>query len=187
MSYQETLQLLAHCQAGDARSVETLVRAHQDTVYRLALSILDDPAEADEATQDTFITVLNTLSTYRGDAAFSTWLYTITLNICRGRLRKRKTRERLAQVLKTILPFSASHPEEIAIRRDSDAHLWQAIQALSEKLRLPIVLRYYHDLSTAEIATILDINENTVRTRLFNAREQLRNHLSRHFDQERIP
>ncbi len=187
MSHQETRQFLAHCQAGDTRSVETLVRTHQDAVYRLALSILNDPAEADEATQDTFIAAINALSTYRGDATFSTWLYTITLNICRGRLRKRKTRDRLTQILKAIFPFSTSHPEEIAIRRDSDAHLWQAIQALSEKLRLPIILRYYHDLSTAEIAQILDINENTVRTRLFNAREQLRTSLTGHVDQDPIP
>lgn len=182
MSHQETLQLIAHCKAGEARSIETLVRAHQDDVYRLALSILNEAAEADEATQETFIAALNALSTYRGEAAFSTWLYTITLNICRGRLRKRKTRERLAQMLKAILPFATSHPEEIAIRRDSDARLWQAIQALSEKLRLPIILRYYHDLSIAEIAIILEIKENTVRTRLFNAREQLRTHLTSHFE-----
>src|SRR3546814_12520019 len=60
----------------------------------LALSILDDPAEAEEAAQDALVAAINALDTYRGDSAFTTWLYAITLNVCRTRLRKHRSEER---------------------------------------------------------------------------------------------
>lgn len=177
MDHQETLQLIAHCRAGETISVEKLVHTHQDAVYRLARSILNDRAEAEEATQDTFIAALGALDSYRGEAAFTTWLYTITLNVCRGRLRKRQTRERLKHLLQTVFRLQSDtlpHPEDLVIRTEADAKIWQVIQSLGEKHRLPLILRYYHDFSTQEIAEMLGINEATVRTRLYTARERMR-------------
>lgn len=146
-------------------------------VYRLALSILDDAAEADEAAQDALLAALKALDTYRGQAAFSTWLYAITVNVCRARLRKRQTAERLLRSLTTFFWPTADRPhgpEEAAIHNETEADVWRAVSALDEKHRLPIILRYYHDFSTDEIARMLTINEGTVRSRLHTAREQLR-------------
>lgn len=153
------------------------VRAHQQTVYRLALSILDDPAEAEEAAQDALVAAIKALDSYRGDSAFTTWLYAITLNVCRSRLRKHRSRDRLMDTLRSIFRVAgeaAPHPEEAAIRNEADAALVRAINSLDEKHRLPVVLRYYNDLSVAEIAQLLDISEGTVHSRLFTARERLR-------------
>lgn len=158
-------------------AIEGLVATHRPMVYRLALSILDDAAEADEAAQDALLAALNALDTYRGEAAFSTWLYTITLNVCRARLRKRQTAERLLRTLKTFFWPAADRPrwpEDVAIHNETEADIWQAVNDLDEKHRLPIILRYYHDFSTDEIARMLAINEGTVRSRLHTAREQLR-------------
>jgi RNA polymerase sigma-70 factor (ECF subfamily) len=68
-------------------------------------------------------------------------------------------------------------PEAVAIQNESDAELWNAVAALDEKHRLPVILRYYQGFSTAEIAQLLGISEGTVHSRLFTARERLRAHL----------
>ena len=177
MSRTETLQLLQLYQAEDAAAVEMFVRAHQQAVFRLALSVLDDPAEAEEATQDALVSAINALGTYRGDSAFTTWLYAITLNTCRTRLRKHKSRDRLMETLRSLFRVggeSGLHPEEAAIRSEADAAVARAVNALDEKHRLTVVLRYYNELSIAEIAQLLDISEGTVHSRLFTARERLR-------------
>jgi RNA polymerase sigma-70 factor (ECF subfamily) len=176
VNYSESLRLSAE-QTLDAAAIEGLVATHRPKVYRLALSILDDPAEADEAAQDALLAALKALDSYRGEAAFSTWLYTITLNVCRARLRKRQTAERLFRTLKTFFWPAADKPrlpEENAILSETEADVWRAVNELDEKHRLPIILRYYHDFSTDEIARMLTINEGTVRSRLHTAREQLR-------------
>jgi RNA polymerase sigma-70 factor (ECF subfamily) len=168
-------QVLERCRAGDAAAVEALVRAHQGAVYRLALSVLDDPAEADEATQDTFLAALRALPGYRGEAAFTTWLYRIALNASRDRLRRRGAWQRLLGRLRP--PPAAPDPrpvEAAAGGRERQAAIWRAVQALGEKHRLPIVLRYYHDLPVAEIAHLLRLSEGTVHSRLSIARDRLR-------------
>jgi len=173
----DTAQLIERCRAGDVLAIEALVRAHGPAVYRLALSLLDDPAEADEAAQDVFVAALRALKTYRGEAALTTWLYAITLNVCRARLRQRRTWGRLLGVLRALFrPGGAApaEPEAVVIQHEADAELWEAVAALDEKHRLPVILRYAQGFSTAEIAQLLGISEGTVHSRLFTARERLR-------------
>ena len=104
MSYAEVLRSAgtARLQPG-AEAVEALVLAHQAEVFRLAVSVLGDPAEAEEATQDALIAALTALETYRGEASLTTWLYTITVNACRARFRKRRSRERLVRASRRLL------------------------------------------------------------------------------------
>jgi RNA polymerase sigma-70 factor (ECF subfamily) len=168
---------LERCRAGDPGAVEAFVAAHQQAIFRLAVSILDDPAEADEATQETFLAALRALPSYRGDAAFNTWLYRIAVNVCRGRLRKGRTWQRLKDLLQAawhVTGEPAEHPEAAAARSETRAAVWRAVQALGEKHRLPVILRYYHGLSVAEIAQVLAVNEGTVHSRLSIARDRLR-------------
>ena len=87
---------------------------------------------------------------------------------------------RLVQAIQSIFRLAGEnpiHPEEIVIQRESNQSLWQAIDELGEKHRLPILLHYYHDFSVTEIAQIMDIKEGTVLSRLFTARERLRSDL----------
>ena len=169
-------RLIEQYRAGDLSVAEALVLAHQPQVFRLALSILDDAAEAEEAAQEALVAALNALDRYRGEAAFSTWLYRITVNECRGRLRKRRARERLVGALQSLFRLGEPtvHPEEAAAGREREAVLWRAINALDDKHRVPLVLYYYHDLPTAEVAQILEISEGTVHSRLHTARKRLR-------------
>lgn len=177
MTHTDFALWLERCRAGDPGAVEALVQTHQPAVYRLALSILDDPAEADEAAQETFLAALRALPSYRGDAAFATWLYRIAVNVSLGRRRKGRTWQRLKEALAAAWRLSgepAEHPEAAATRRETQAAVWGAVQALGEKHRLPVILRYYHSLPVSEIAAVLAVNEGTVHSRLSVARDRLR-------------
>jgi len=174
---EEQAGLIADCIQGDEAAIAQLIGAYQHSVFRLALSVLNDPDEANEATQDTFIAALRALKSYRETSSFKAWLYTIALNISRSRLRKRKTVDRLRNTLTAIFRVQSQGsptPEEEVIGNEEDAALWKMLGKLGEKQRIPIVLRYYHDLSVAEIAEILNIKEGTVHSRLSIGRERLR-------------
>jgi RNA polymerase sigma-70 factor (ECF subfamily) len=121
---------------------------------------------------------LRSLDSYRGEAKLSTWLYSITVNLCRNHIRARQRRERVRNLferLTTPIEDAPSQPEDVIIRMQADFSLFSIVQSLNEKHRLPVILRYYHDCSVAEIAQILDIPEGTVHSRLNTARKKVRN------------
>ena len=170
-------QWFAKCREGDSLAIECLVQTHQADVYRLALSILDDPDEADDATQEVFISALRSLDSFRGDSSLKTWLLSITVNLCRSRYQRNKSRARLRQVLQSLFRGDQAQPESEAIQHEADSELWRAVNTLDEKHRIPVILRYYHDLPVAEIAEMLGIPIGTVHSRLNHAREKLRTRL----------
>lgn len=176
----EQAGLIAACIQGDETAIAQLVQEYQLGVFRLALSVLNDPSEANEAAQDTFIAALRALKSYRETSTFKAWLYTIALNVSRSQLRKRKALERLQHTLTTIFHVQSQRSptlEEKIIDNETDVALWQALEKLGERHRIPIVLRYYHDFSITEIAEILNIKEGTVHSRLSIGRERLRTEL----------
>jgi RNA polymerase sigma-70 factor (ECF subfamily) len=167
-------RLIELCRVGDLSAIENFVRTYQQDVYRLALSILDDPSEAEDATQEALLSALRALDSFHGDSSPKTWLYSITVNLCRNRLQHHKRQERLTKILGGILRVrNTPSVEESAVQHESNEALWRLIHRMDEKRRIPIVLRYYHDLSVAEIAHILQIPEGTVHSRLNTARRQL--------------
>ncbi len=175
--YADTLRLIVRAQAGDATAAEQLVHTYHPLIYRLAISMLDDPAEADEATQEALISAIDRLDSFRGEASFSTWLYAIALNECRGRLRKRRAHERLAQVLHAVFRVDLGPPapvETAVIEQQQNTALWRAIQGLPDKQREVILLRYYGELKIVDIARVLGITDRAVRARLRTANDQLR-------------
>jgi RNA polymerase sigma-70 factor, ECF subfamily len=172
----EQTELLQRLRRGDAGAAQKLVQSYHAEIFRLALSILDEPAEAEDATQDAFIAALDALDSYRGDSAFKTWLFSITVNVCRRRWRQRKARERLQQVLKTVLPTLGTRsvqPETALVAQENQAELWQAVSKLGEKYQFPLILFYEHEMPVAEIAQVLDIPVGTVLSRLHTARGRL--------------
>lgn len=177
MNQFDLTTLLANCNSGDARAIAEFVEIFRPDIFRMALSILDDPAEADEAAQDTLLLALKSLHSFRGECKFTNWLYAITLNVCRGRLRKQRNRERLMHILSDVFRMEGldnRHPEEQSIQSETEAHIWRAIQSLPHRLREVITLRYYHVLPISEIAEILRVSERAVHYRLRDAHERLR-------------
>jgi RNA polymerase sigma-70 factor (ECF subfamily) len=170
-------EFVSACRSGNPQAIETLVAEHSPALLRLAGLILGDPVEAEDAVQEAFIAALSALDGYRGDSSLRTWLTSITVNICRSRLRKSKARRKLMAVLGGLLhlkPASAASSEKIAAENVDRRVLWQAIQGLDEDHRLPVILRYYLDLPAYEIARMLGIPAGTVHSRLFTARQRLR-------------
>lgn len=155
---------------------------HQARVFRLCVSILDDADDAQDAVQESFIAALKALPGYRGDASFHTWLFAIAINTCRAQLRQRKRRSNLQDNLMDPAvqePEGKQSPERRVMQSQHTEAIWRAVNGLDEKHRLPIILRYYHDLSTQEIANTLGINVGTVHSRLSNARTRLTGELKR--------
>ena len=177
MDYAKAIPLISECIAGNEYAVEQFICQYQSGVFRLALSVLQDEHEANDVTQDTFIAALKALNGYQDYSSIKAWLYTITMNMSRSRLRKRKTIENLKRTM-TVL-FQAEFqkqisPEDAVVQNEKDQSLWCALQNLGEKHRLPVLLYYYHELPVSEIAEILQISEGTVHSRLFTARTRLR-------------
>lgn len=177
MNHSDLTLLLSNCTAGEPQAIAQFFAAYHLDVYRMALSILDDPSEADEAAQEALLRAIDRLPSYRGEASFSSWLYAITLNICRGRLRKQRVRQRLQQTLNGLFGLGETrpiHPEEQVIQNETESTLWQSIRSLPENLRLTITLRYYHALPISEIAQIMQVSQRTVHNRLVDAHRRLR-------------
>ncbi len=179
-------RLISQCLAGDAYAIEMLVRQYETSVFRLALSIVGDQAEANEITQETFISALRSLSSYQEKKSFKAWLYRIALNHSRSVLRKRRSLARLGTVLASIFRVETQKqvlPEDAVIQNEAEAILWKSLNQLDERFRTVVVLRYFHELSIAEISEILSVNEGTIHSRLHSAREKLRGALE-HLDGE---
>jgi RNA polymerase sigma-70 factor (ECF subfamily) len=169
--------LISECIAGNDEAISILVRQYETRVFRLALSIVGDQAEANEITQETFIAALRALPSYQEQQSFKAWLFKIALNHCRSHLRKRKVLERLRTTLSSILQVDTQRqvlPEEAAIQNEKEAAIWTSLKQLDERFRTVMILRYFHELSIAEISEILSVNEGTIHSRLYSAREKLR-------------
>ena len=169
-------------QTGNSFAIDLLVERYYGAVNRLTLSILNDPIMAEDAAQECFVRASLKLGSYRGEASPKTWLFAIAVNICRAQLRRQQRQQRWQQLWQRWQPTAAnpvSSPETKALQQERYAQLWTAVDQLHEKHRLPIILRYVHDMSGPEIAAILGISEGTVYSRLHYAHQKLKAHLVR--------
>ena len=165
--------LVWRCRQGDEAAFAELFRSQQARVYSLAMAILRDPHDAEDAVQDTFVRVFDRLARFRGESSFRTWLTAITVNVCRDRLRARKLRRALS--LDAVRGRSGqSDVADVVAGRQQRRALWLLVDRLEDTLRLPVILYYHERLTCDEIAFILGLRLNTVYSRLFTARERLR-------------
>lgn len=156
-------------------SIDDLIREHYSYILRLAVSILNNQDDADDAAQESFIRAAAHLSEYRGEAEIKTWLSAIAINVCRSELRRRRAGEILEMTMGTIhsLIGKPPDPEDQVAQNDLNKQLRQAVAGLDEKHRIPLILHYVQHLSVSQIATIMQTNENTIHSRLFHARRKL--------------
>jgi len=181
MNDAEPSWLISECIAGNEDAIEMLLRQYETGVFRLALSMVRDQAEANEITQETFVAALRSLRSYQEKKSFKGWLYTIALNQSRRYLRKRRILERLRTTLTQIFRVDAQKqvsPEEAVIENEKEAAIWNELNKLDERHRIVVILRYFQELSITEISEILSVNEGTIHSRLHHAREHLRSALA---------
>lgn len=171
---QALLNLIQRSKAGDQIAFGEIFNQYKNLVYKTAYLLLDNPYEAEDALQEIFVKVYRSLEKYQPlKGAFSTWLYRITVNHCLN--QKRKPLRIADNLEKTKVSSPPVHNLEDQFAEEQA--LQQALNHLSAKLRAVIVLRYYHDLSYAEIAQILEIPLGTVQSRLNLAMKHMQNAL----------
>jgi RNA polymerase sigma-70 factor (ECF subfamily) len=167
----KTDDLIHRARNGDRQALEALVTRFDQYVFGVALLVLGDRVEAQDAAQDALLKAVRGLKGYDGRAAFRTWLYRITVNVCRDALRRR-ARRREAD-LDDGVPFGGDGPVQAQLSRERQRAVWQAVQSLDPPLREAVVLRYYLDLPCTEVAEATGTPVNTVYWRLHQARQEL--------------
>lgn len=174
--------LVERLRTGEARAFEELVRGYQHRVFGIALRMLGNRAEAEEAAQEVFLRVHRAIGEFRGEAKLSTWLYAITSRVCLTRLgagERRVAREGEETLVR--LANGHANPVAEAERGELEAALHRAIAELPEERRLVVVLRDLEGLAYEEIAEALAVPVGTVRSRLHRARMDLKEKLERFF------
>jgi RNA polymerase sigma-70 factor (ECF subfamily) len=157
------MDMIYRSQAGDTEAFRRLFEQYKNLVYKTALLMLGNPADADDALQEVFLRMHRSLGSYRPDkGAFSTWLYRITVNYCLNQNRRRQPE---SVSIEDIEPPGDSDHRRMERRLVEDEILQQALRSLSDKLRIVLVLRYYWELPSAEVAQILEIPVGTVKSR----------------------
>jgi RNA polymerase sigma-70 factor (ECF subfamily) len=157
-----------------------LYEAHRDKVYSMALYFFrGDAATAADVTHDVFLKLLDRVGQFRGQSDFSTWLHRFVANACLDRTRRRWWRMTAAQPERLDRhPAVSSHEDDYA-RAQAAASVQAAIAALTPKIRMAIVLRYFSELSYQEMAAALDCSVGTVASRLSRGHQQLALRLKR--------
>ena len=167
--------------AGDESAYEPLVTENQTKVYRLALRILKNEADAEDAAQEAFLKAYTSLADLRGDSRFSVWLYRLTNNICIDMLRKSKravivslqTEDDDGEETELAIPDERYSPERLAERAADRDAVRTALAALPDDCREILALRESAGLSYDEIAAALSLEVGTVKSRLNRARKKL--------------
>ncbi len=163
-------ELVARILSGDPDAERTLYDAHVDRVYRLAYRILGSTDLAEDCTQEAFLRAFDKLRGFRGDAALSSWLHTVTLSVVHNHLRKTRRRREHEWV-------TDSPPDRAQARSGSDLDLHRRLHAaldqLPDELRIIVILHYVEGYKHREIAEMLGIPEGTSKARLHRARQAL--------------
>lgn len=171
----DDVQLVALAQGGDRDAFAALVHRHQDGLYTLAYRMLGHREDAADVVQEAFLRAWEKLKTLR-QAPFKHWLYRIAVNLCHDQHRARKARGRPAddaeeQVLR--LRSLEPGPESVALQQERLRVVADAIAALPQEIRAPLVLRDVNDLSYEQIAQVLEVPVGTVKSRLSRGRLQV--------------
>ena len=166
-------KLIKEAQKGNTLSFGELVRYYERFVFNTALSFMANYDDAFDVAQDSFIKAWQKIATFKGDAAFSTWLYRITANTAKDTLADRNKRWSEGEIPEQA-PSEQDTPEESAVRAENVRELNEALGSLDEDMREILILREFEELSYTEISGLLGIEMGTVKSRLSRAREKLR-------------
>jgi RNA polymerase sigma-70 factor (ECF subfamily) len=179
--------LLRRLRERDETAFRELVETHRDTVFKLTFRMLGNRAEAEDVAQEVFIAVFKTIDTFREESKFSTWLYRVTVNHCKNRIKylaRRHDRDQDeldegAQAVSDGAPVMAPRPDRALEDSQLAKQMQDAINSLDEEHRTLVILRDIQDLSIEEICFITELPDGTVKSRLHRAHLALRKKLQR--------
>jgi RNA polymerase sigma-70 factor (ECF subfamily) len=178
--------LCARVAAREEGAFDQLVERYQSRAYRLAWSLLRDAEDARDVSQEAFLRVYQSADRFRGQSRFSTWFYRILVNLCLDHRRRRRwwqlaiahEREDDEMALVERQPTPEPDPGQRLSEAQTMTRLWDAVHRLSPQQRAAVVLSVQEQLTTAEIATVLECSEPTVRVHLHRAVQALRRKLT---------
>ena len=159
------------CQRGDRSAFDALVERHQREIYRLCFRYVNNHEDASDLAQESFVKAYKAIGRFRGDSAFSTWLYRIAVNTC---LNFRAARRIAAEELSETLADPGAPVVQRMQERERSQQVREAVTRLPEKQRATLILKVYHDLTHEEVAGILGSSVGTVKANLFHAVGNLR-------------
>jgi RNA polymerase sigma-70 factor (ECF subfamily) len=179
-------ELVASATAGDLEAFNQLVTRWERPIYALAYRTLGREEDARDVAQEAFMRAYRGLRGFKGEAKFSSWLYRITLNLCRDWMRKER-RAPIVQVPEGTDPVDLADAqasplesvEDLVARREMSDAVSRAMAELPEEQRTAIMMKEYHGLTFQEIADILNCPLSTVKTRLYQGLSVLRRRLER--------
>jgi RNA polymerase sigma-70 factor (ECF subfamily) len=176
MSEEHEADLIDRARRGDRGAFGSLVEAHQKAMFNVAYRMVGNYHDAQDLTQTAFLKAFESLPGFDRRCPFFGWIYRILINESISFSRRRKP----VAVLDEQTASAAAGPEETFHDRELDAVLQSALLELSEEYRQVIILRHFLDLSYGVMGEVLSIPEKTVKSRLFTARQRLREALRRH-------
>lgn len=179
-----TPELIARAQAGEQEAFRMLVEQHSRSVFNVAYRIVGNPADAEEAVQETFLRVFRRIDGFQERARFSTWLYRVAANAAMDVVRKRQRHATREAAIETeegvVLPFAAAAPgpEQLATGGQISDRVAGALERLTPGERAAFTLRHLQGLSIQEISEALDMRTNAVKNAIFRAVQKMRRELA---------
>lgn len=175
MKHLSDQELMRRVQGGDHASASELFERYSRRIYNFAFRFLRNSESAEDATQEVFVKMLKNARQFQGDAKLSTWLFSITANLCRDYLRKADNKPKEPEeVLASIPDTSGISAERKLEKKEDEIRVRRALEQLTPEQREAILLSRYQGLSYAEIAEIAGCSEGAVKTRVFRAMETLK-------------
>ena len=168
---EETVALVRRAQTGDVDAFERLVTRHYRFIYRTAFRWLGHQSDAEDVTQAVCMRLAAAIESFDGRAAFTSWLYRITLNAVRD-LQRSQQRQRRQSAALALVATQEREPEQEERLRFED--IWRKVRELPDKQRDAVLLVYGQEMSHAEAAAIMECKEATVSWHIHNARKSLR-------------
>jgi RNA polymerase sigma factor (sigma-70 family) len=184
---EQDAQDMARLAGGHDAALNDLMERHAERLFHYLMRSLQDEADAADAAQETFVKIYQNRVTFDPQQKFSTWLYAIASNLVRDRYRWRSRHQQVSldadneqtgSNLKDTLQASGPLPDQTVQAEERAEEVRNAVAALPEELKQPLILALYQDLPQAEIATILKCSVKAVETRIYRARQQLRTALA---------
>lgn len=186
MSDQELIQQLRQ---GNEPAFRWLVDNYRNRVFHTVLNILQDTKEAEDAAQETFIQVFESIGSFKEESSLSTWIYRIAVHKSLDKIRRRKTREKLHKLLPWWMPEekksaegSFHHPGIVAENKEKAAVLFRAIESLPEKQRLAFTLIKVQGMNYEEACELMQQNIKAVESLITRARQNLQKTLQTYYD-----
>jgi RNA polymerase sigma-70 factor, ECF subfamily len=169
-----SVEIIESCRRGDREAFRSLYEAYKDRVYSVAFHFFrGDTAAAADATQQVFLKLMTTIGQFRGESDFTTWLHRIVVNICVDGARQAVVRKAEHFELQPARFGTPASQEQEMAKEEIAGSVQKALGTLPPKLRMPILLRYFEDLSYTEMAHALNCSVGTAASRLSRGQKML--------------